>query len=192
MTALFFPTPDHFRNWLEEHHDLCDELWVGFYKKATGRPSMTWPESVDEALCYGWIDGLRKSIDEVSYKIRFTPRRKGSHWSRVNLERASVLIDGGRMRPPGLAAYEARDPDNSGRASHEQDEAELTDDQVAAFKARPGAWDFWRAQPPGYRKQATWWLISAKREDTRERRLATLIDDSARGLRVGPLRRDRR
>ena len=189
MTVLFFPTAADFRTWLAEHHDRHDVLWVGFHRKATGRPSMTWPESVDEALCYGWIDGLRKSVDDEAYKIRFTPRRPGSHWSLVNLERVSALIEEGRMEPAGMTAYEARDPDNSGRASYEREKADLSADQIATFKSRPVAWEFWCAQPPGYRKQATWWVISAKREDTRERRLATLIEDSANGLRIKQLRR---
>ena len=188
MSVLFFSTPDDFRRWLADHHDTEDELWVGYYKKATGKPSITWPESVDEALCFGWIDGVRKSIDEEAYKIRFTPRRRGSHWSRINLERVSVLIDQTRMTPAGLAAYEARDPEKSGY-SFERDEARLTREQVAVFKAHPEAWTFWRAQPLGYRKQATWWVTSAKKEATRDRRLTTLVEDSAKGLRIKQLRR---
>ncbi|MDH3207886.1 MAG: YdeI/OmpD-associated family protein [Gemmatimonadota bacterium] len=189
MAATFFPTPHDFRNWLAEHHDQADELWVGYYKKATGRPSMTWPESVDEALCYGWIDGLRRSIDEASYQIRFTPRRRGSHWSRVNLERVTVLTAEGRVTPAGLAVYEAREPEKAGRYSFEQAKAKLSSEQRTAFKANGAAWAFWTAQPPGYRKQATWWVVSAKREETRARRLGTLIQDSANGLRIKQLRR---
>lgn len=189
MPATFFPTPDDFRRWLAEHHADADELWVGYYKKATGKPSVTWTESVDEALCYGWIDGLRKSIDEESYEIRFTPRRKVSHWSRVNLERAATLVEEGRMTSSGLAAYEARDPENSGRYSFEVENARLTDAQLAEFEARPEAWAFWSAQPAGYRNQAIWWVVSAKREETRTRRLGTLIEDSASGLRIKQLRR---
>lgn len=189
MTVLFFEKPDDFRCWLDEHHDREDELWVGYWKKATGRPTLTWSESVDEALCYGWIDGIRRSIDHESYTNRFTPRRPGSHWSRRNLERVAVLIEEGRMMPAGLAAYERRDPEKSGRYSFERESAELSDEQVTTFKARTGAWDFWNEQPPGYRKQATWWVVSAKREETRERRLGTLIEDSANGLRIKQLRR---
>lgn len=189
MPATFFPTPSDLRHWLSEHHDEADELWVGYYKKATGKPSMTWPESVDEALCYGWIDGLRRSIDEEAYQIRFTPRRARSHWSRVNLERVAALIGESRMAPSGLAAYEARDPERSGRYSCELSEARFSAEQVAAFQAHPEAWAFWSAQPPGYRKQAMWWVVSAKREDTRSRRLSTLIEDSANGLRIKQLRR---
>jgi len=134
MPATFFSTPSDFRRWLSEHHDNVDELWVGYYKKATGKPSMTWPESVDEALCYGWIDGLRKSIDGEAYRIRFTPRRPGSHWSRVNLGRVEALIGEERMTPNGLVGYEARDPEKSGRYSFERDEARFSAGQVAAFE----------------------------------------------------------
>lgn len=144
---------------------------------------------MDEALCFGWIDGLRKSIDEEAYKIRFTPRRSGSRWSRVNLERAAALIDEGRMTSAGLEAYEARDRERSGRYSLERDQARLNAAQERDFKARPKAWAFWEAQPPGYRKRATWWVVSAKREETRARRLATLIEDSAEGRRIKQLRR---
>lgn len=189
MTATFFPTSDDFRRWLTEHHREAEELWVGYYKKSTGKPSITWPESVDEALCFGWIDGIRKSIDEEAYKIRFTPRRTGSHWSRVNLERVAVLTERGRMAPAGIAAHEARDPKKSGQYSFERERARLTPAQRRELEAHPDAWAFWKDQPPGYRKQATWWIQSAKREVTKARRLATLIEDSANGLRVKPLRR---
>jgi uncharacterized protein YdeI (YjbR/CyaY-like superfamily) len=189
MSAIFFTTPRAFRRWLAEHHEEADELWVGLYKKVTGKPTITWPESVDEALCYGWIDGLRKSIDGEAYQIRFTPRRPRSNWSRVNLGRVAALIEEGKMEPPGRAAFEARDPARSDQSSFEQTAAGLSHEQVAAFAAHPEAWAFWCAQPPGYRKQATWWVVSAKREETRERRLATLIEDSSKGLRIKLLRR---
>jgi uncharacterized protein YdeI (YjbR/CyaY-like superfamily) len=185
----FFPSAEHFRRWLSENHRHADELWVGFYKKATGKASLTWPESVDEALCYGWIDGLRKSIDAEAYKIRFTPRRPGSIWSRVNVERITVLIEQGRMTDAGLRVYEARDPEKTGVYSFERAEARFSPEQERAFRENPEAWAFWTDQPPGYRKQATAWVVTAKREETRARRLATLIRDSANGLRVGPLRR---
>ncbi len=189
VRPTFFATPADFRRWLADHHAERDELWVGYYKKATGRPSITWPESVDEALCFGWIDGLRKSVDGESYMIRFTPRRSGSVWSRVNLERVTALTEAGRMMPAGLAVYEKRDPDKSGLYSFEREGARLTKTQEKEFRSRPGAWAFWEAQPPGYRKQATWWVVSAKREETRARRLATLIADSEKGLRIKQLRR---
>ena len=186
---VFFASASEFRSWLAEHHASGPELWVGFYKRATGRPTLTWQESVDEALCFGWIDGIRKSVDAERYKIRFTPRRPGSHWSAVNLGRVAVLIDGGRMRPPGLAVYEARDPQKSGQYSFERKRASLTAAQRERFREAPDAWAFFRSQPAGYRKLATWWVISAKREETRARRLETLIADSAEGRRLGALGR---
>jgi uncharacterized protein YdeI (YjbR/CyaY-like superfamily) len=186
----FFPTPAHFRRWLAKHHESKDELWVGFYKKATGKPSITWPESVDEALCFGWIDGVRKSVDDEAYLIRFTPRRPGSHWSKVNLERVSVLIEEGRMAPAGTRAYEARDPERSARYSYEQERARLTRDQERELRSNADAWAFWKAQPPVYRRLTTHWVVSAKREETRARRLQRLIEDSANGLRIKELRRD--
>jgi len=189
MDPTFFPTPDDFRSWLAENHTVAAELWVGFHRKATGKPSLTWPESVDEALCFGWIDGIRKTVDGEAYKIRFTPRRAGSHWSRVNLERVSVLIEGGRMTPAGMAAWEARDPEKSARYSYERETAALTRRQLARLKKNKTAWTFWEAQPPGYRKQVTAWVTSAKKEETRERRLGTLIEDCANGLRIKQLRR---
>jgi uncharacterized protein YdeI (YjbR/CyaY-like superfamily) len=187
--ATFFERPEDYRRWLAQHHDSESELWVGYYKKATGKPSITWPESVDEALCYGWIDGVRRSIDEAAYKIRFTPRRPGSLWSRLNLERAAALIEEGRMAPAGLAAYEARDPEKQAASASDLDEVGLSAEQEKEFRKLPAAWAFWTAQPAGYRKLATWWVVSAKREETRARRLATLIEDSANGLRIKELRR---
>jgi uncharacterized protein YdeI (YjbR/CyaY-like superfamily) len=189
-SPTFFTTPADFRRWLAKHHDSQDMLWVGFYKKGTGRPTITWPESVDEALCFGWIDGIRRSLDEEAYTIRFTPRRPRSHWSRVNLERVTALIEEGRMKAAGMAAYEARDPENSGRYSYERARARLSAEQERELRRDAKAWAFWKAQPPGYRKQATMWVVSAKRDETRARRLATLIQDSAAGLRIKQLRRD--
>lgn len=185
----FFATPAEFGAWLEQHHATAKELWVGFHKKATGRPSLTWPESVDEALRYGWIDGIRKSIDGDSYRIRFTPRRPGSIWSTVNIRRAQELLDAGRMRPPGLEAFRKRREDRARRYSFEQGKVELGEEFEAEFRANARAWAFFQSQPPGYRRTATWWVVSAKREETRRRRLATLIGDSEAGERVGPLRR---
>jgi uncharacterized protein YdeI (YjbR/CyaY-like superfamily) len=190
MQPTFFETPDGFRRWLEAHHDSEPELWVGFHRKGSGRPSLTWPESVDEALCYGWIDGLRRSLDAQSYAIRFTPRRSGSTWSNVNVRRAEELIRDGRMRPAGLRAFEARDPERSGTYSFEQRAAAtLGPEAEARFRAEPEAWRYFEAQPPGYRRTAIWWVVSAKQEATRERRLRTLIEDSAAGRRIAPLRR---
>lgn len=191
MTPTFFATPADFRRWLKQHHKNASELWVGFHKKGTGRPSITWPESVDEALCLGWIDGIRKSFGADSYVIRFTPRKKGSTWSRVNTRRARELMRDGRMQPAGLKALEARDPEKSGIYSFEQRQAATLDTAAhATFKANKVAWKFFESQPPGYRKIATYWVVSAKREETRAKRLATLIDDSAAGRRIAQLRRE--
>jgi uncharacterized protein YdeI (YjbR/CyaY-like superfamily) len=190
MMPTFFATPADFRAWLEAHHERERELLVGFYKKGSGKPSITWPESVDEALCFGWIDGVRRSLDEESYTIRFTPRQARSTWSAVNIRRVAELTALGRMHPAGLRAFEARTTDNSEIYAYEQrDNAALTAEEEAQFRADVAAWDYWQARPAGYRKTATWWVISAKREETRRKRLATLIADSAQGRTIGPLTR---
>lgn len=185
---VFFKTPDEFNGWLAKHHNEADFLWVGYYKKATGKQSVTWEESVDEALCYGWIDGVRKTLDRERYVIRFTPRKPKSVWSARNFERIAVLQTEGRMRPPGVAAYAHRDthPDSGYRVS--QLSNELPDELRAKFKANAAAWAFYEAQTRSYRKQTAHWVTSAKREDTRTRRLATLIDDAANGLKIKQLR----
>lgn len=185
----FFPTPADLRAWLEAHHDSADELWVGYYKKATGIPSIDWPESVDEALCFGWIDGIRKSIDDKSYRIRFTPRRKGSHWSARNLGRMKHLIEAGLVTEAGMAAYRARDPENEKRAAYEQGEVSLPAEYERQLQAVPEAWRYWEGERPSYRKQVTWWVVSAKREETRERRLGILIESCAQGEVIPPMRR---
>jgi uncharacterized protein YdeI (YjbR/CyaY-like superfamily) len=188
--AIFFATPADFRAWLEEHHETEKELLVGFYRKATGRPSITWPESVDQALCFGWIDGVRRGIDEESYSIRFTPRKPTSNWSSVNIARVAELTEQGLMTPAGLAAFERRTPERSGIYSYERREkARFDPEQQREFEAHPDAWAFFLSQPPGYRKTATHWVISAKREETRAKRLATLIEDSAAGRRLRHLTR---
>lgn len=190
MGPLFFATPAEWRRWLARHHARVDQLWVGFHRKASGRPSITWPESVDEALCFGWIDGLRKTLNAGSYAIRLTPRRAGSIWSVINTQRAAELLKLKRMRPAGLKAYRARTSGRSGVYSFEQRrEAKLTRAQQRALRANAGAWRFFAAQAPWYRRTATWWVTSAKWEETKQRRLAMLIADSAQGRRVGPLRR---
>ncbi len=189
MQARFFATPGAFRAWLEKHHATEEELWVGFHKKDSGRPSITWPEAVDEALCFGWIDGLRKSIDATSYRIRFTPRRPNSIWSTVNLRRAQELIASGRMQPAGLRAFERRKENLTRRYSFEQGNVALGRELEAEFRANAKAWAFFEAQSPSYRKAATWWVISARREETKRKRLATLIKDSDSGQRIALLRR---
>ena len=189
-TPTFFATPAEFRAWLEEHHGEARELWVGFYKVASGRPSISWPEAVDEALCFGWIDGVRKGIDDASYAIRFTPRQARSTWSAVNVKRAEELIELGLMRPAGLTAFAARAAERSGIYAYEQrDAARLDEAAERRFRDNGRAWDFFQAQAAWYRKAAIWWVVSAKREDTRLKRLATLIDDSEHGRTIAPLTR---
>jgi uncharacterized protein YdeI (YjbR/CyaY-like superfamily) len=179
MKPKFFKQPADFRRWLKTHHGKETELWVGFYKKDSGKASITWPESVDEALCFGWIDGLRKSIDAISYKIRFTPRKRRSIWSAVNIKRAGELIAQGLMQPAGLKAFGAREENRSGIYSYEQRSAELPDQYGEKLKKNKAARKFFEAQPASYRKAVTWWVLSAKKEETRLKRLNTLIDDSA-------------
>jgi uncharacterized protein YdeI (YjbR/CyaY-like superfamily) len=187
-TTRFFATPAAWRRWLAAHHKTHDELWVGFFKKSSGRPSLTWPESVDEALCYGWIDGLRKSIDAERYMIRFTPRRAGSIWSAINVRRAKELTTLRRMRAAGARAFRARRAARTAIYSFEQRKnPTLPVAYRRLFKSDPDAWRFFKEQPPGYQRVATWWIISAKQEDTRRRRLSLLIADSARGRRIALL-----
>ncbi len=190
QAALFFRGPKEFRAWLERRHDERSELWVGYFKKATGEPSMTWPESVDVALCFGWIDGIRKSIDEKRYKIRFTPRRPGSHWSARNLDRIQHLLKAGLVVEPGVAAYRSRNPAKERRASYEQADEDVTlpPEYERRLKADRAAWSYFRTASPSYRKQTTWWIVSAKREETRLRRLETLIRSSAKQEPVPPMR----
>ena len=185
MNPTFFPSPADFRDWLEEHHGSATELWVGFYKKGTGKPSITWPESVDEALCFGWIDGVRKRLDDESYVIRFTPRKPTSNWSEVNVRRVAELTREGRMRPAGRKAFAARSAAKTGVYSFEQKEtARLDAASEKAFRANKKAWELYQAQPPWYRKVAAFWVMSAKKEETRQKRLATLIADSAEGRKI--------
>jgi uncharacterized protein YdeI (YjbR/CyaY-like superfamily) len=185
----FFATPAAFRSWLEKNHDKVTELWVGFRKKGTGKPSITWPESVDQALCFGWIDGIRKSVDADNYKIRFTPRKPLSLWSAVNRKRMQELIKQGLVHPAGAAAWERRDDSKSNRYSFEQKHVEFDESQIKELRANKKAWEFFQAQPPYYRKLATWYVLSAKQEETRKRRLARLIKDSAAGQRLGLMER---
>jgi uncharacterized protein YdeI (YjbR/CyaY-like superfamily) len=175
----FFPTPSGFRAWLEAHHDKFRELLVGFYKKDSGKPSITWPESVAEALCFGWIDGVRKSIDETSYTIRFTPRKPTSTWSSININLVRDLTKKGLMRPAGLKAFAARSAKKSGIYSYEQRKsARFTREQEKQFRANNDAWKFFRSQAPWYQRLTTHWVIRAKREETKLKRLTLLIDHS--------------
>jgi uncharacterized protein YdeI (YjbR/CyaY-like superfamily) len=180
ITPVFFANPSSFCTWLEEYHADAPALWVGFYKKGSGKASITWPEAVAEALCFGWIDGVRKSVDDDSYTIRFTPRRPRSIWSAVNVETALQLIRSGRMRPEGLKAFEERKKERSSVYSYEQKEdARLNDADEQQFRVNAIAWDFFQSQPAGYRKTALHWVMSAKKEETRRKRLTTLVEDSA-------------
>jgi uncharacterized protein YdeI (YjbR/CyaY-like superfamily) len=180
---IFFATATDFRGWLEAHHETAPELLVGFWKKGAGKPSIDWPQARDQALCFGWIDGIRKSLGEESYTIRFTPRRKGSIWSKVNVARFAALSAEGRMTPAGVRAYE----ENKGRQgvyAYENALKELSAAETAEFRKVKAAWADWEKRPPGYRRTVLHWIAGAKRPDTRARRLATLIEDSAAGRKI--------
>ena len=184
MKAKFFKTPSGLRKWFNSHHASAAELWVGFYKKNSGKASITWPESVDAALCFGWIDGIRKSIDDESYMIRFTPRKTRSTWSSVNIGRVKELLNEGLMEPAGLTAFAARQENRSGIYSYEQRTADLPDHYGKLLKNNSAAWKFFQAQTPSYKKAANWWVLSAKKEETRLKRLKKLIEDSSHGRTI--------
>jgi uncharacterized protein YdeI (YjbR/CyaY-like superfamily) len=187
---VFFATPADWRAWLEKHHADAEEFWVGFHKRDSGRPSITWPESVDGALCFGWIDGVRKSIDAASYKIRFTPRKPRSIWSAINIKRANELSTLGLMHPSGLAAFDKRDGDRSAIYAYEQRRTAVLPPQFEKqFRKNSEGWKFFQSQPPWYQRTSTYWVISAKKEETRLKRLATLIDCSARKRNIPSLTR---
>lgn len=175
--------------WLEKNHATHKEIYVGFYKKSTGKPSITWPEAVDQALCFGWIDSVRNSIDEDSYMNRFTPRATRSTWSAVNIARVGALEKQGLMTPAGLAAYERRSEERSRIYSYERKNAKLDAPSEKLFRSNKKAWAFFEARPPSYRKAVAWWVTSAKREETRRRRLAALISASEDGELVGAFAR---
>ena len=184
---LFFPTPAKFRAWLQKNHAKERELLVGFYKRDSGKPSMTWPESVDQALCFGWIDGVRRRIDDESYSIRFTPRKASSNWSRINIARVAELTKLGLMAEAGTKAFETRKAKRN--YAYESKELELDPAYEKKFRANRKAWKNYEATPPWYRRTTKFWVMSAKREETREKRLATLIDCSERGVNIGLLDR---
>lgn len=179
-----FATPAELRTWFAKHHASAQALWLGFHKKGSGKPSVTWPESVDEALCVGWIDGVRKRVDDDSYVIRFTPRKRTSIWSVVNVNRVAALTTEGRMQPAGRAAFEVRSHAKTGVYAFEQESPALSAADVLIFQTNKTAWKFFEAQPPGYRRQMSWRVTSAKREATRAKRLHLLIEASAAGLRL--------
>jgi uncharacterized protein YdeI (YjbR/CyaY-like superfamily) len=184
VAIKFFKTPSSFRKWLAANHAKAKELWVGFYKKASGKPSITWPESVDEALCFGWIDGVRKTIDDESYMIRFSPRKPESIWSAVNIRNVERLTKEKRMQSVGLKAFAARKEYRSGIYAYEQRPAEMVEPYASQFRRNKDAWKFFEAQPPYYRKTMTWWIVSAKQEETRLKRLEKLIEISANRQRM--------
>lgn len=184
MSPTFFATPVELRRWFEENHATTRELHVGFHKKGSGAPSITWPESVDEALCVGWIDGVRRRVDDRSYTIRFTPRKTSSIWSAVNIARVAALTAEKRMQPAGLKAFAARRENRSGVYSYEQRRDHFDEPYETLFKNHPAAWEFFQRQPPGYRKLAAWKVVSAKQEATRLKRLHQLITASAQSRRI--------
>jgi uncharacterized protein YdeI (YjbR/CyaY-like superfamily) len=185
---IYFDGPEAFRAWLEKHHETATEVWVGMYKKHSPRHAMAWSQAVDEALCFGWIDGVMHRVDDERHAQRFTPRKPSSNWSAVNVAKVEKLRAEGRMRPAGEAAFARRRDDKSAVYSYEQyRNPELEPDQEARLKANAAAWEYFTSQPPSYRRPATWWVVSAKKPETRERRLATLIEDSAAGRRIKQL-----
>lgn len=187
--VTFFETKTDFKNWLENHHTTEEVLWMGLYKVNSGKTSIRWSEAVEVALCFGWIDGLRKSIDDDSYKIRFTPRKSNSHWSQKNIDTAEQLIEEGRMQPAGLRAYRQRDEDNSAQASYEQEEVSLKKEYEKKIRANPKAWAFFQELAPGYTRTSIHWVMSAKMEETRQRRLQVLIESCEKGQKIPLLRR---
>ena len=184
----FFKSAADFRKWLEANHDKAPFQWLGFWKKAAGpRAGVTYDEAVVEALCFGWIDGQTNRVDDLSVTTRFSPRRAGSNWSTTNIKLVGELTKAGRMHPAGTRAFEARKEPEPGAYTYETRPADLPDDLAAIFRKNKGAWEFWRGQTPGYRKSMTWWVVSAKQEQTRLRRLDALIAESAEGIKIDDL-----
>jgi len=182
MTPTFFAKQSDFRKWLKKYHKKETELVVGFYKVGSGKPSMTWPQSVDEALCFGWIDGVRKSIDQDSYQIRFTRRKPASIWSAINIKKIAELTEKGLMQPEGLATFEKRKEERSKIYSYENEEAKFTRDFLKQFKTNKKAWDYFQSLAPSYRKTSIHWVTSAKQNTTKIKRLKELIGDSEKGI----------
>lgn len=187
-----FRDADGFRDWLEEHHTTETELWVGFYRKGVPKESIAYPEAVDEGLCFGWIDGISYRVDEEVHTIRFTPRTKRSTWSALNIQRVGELMAAGRMHPAGIATFEARTTDKAGTYSYENRPAELPTEYAARLRNDGPAWSWWQAQTQSYRRAATWWVVSAKQEATRDRRLGQLIADCAAGRPIKAMSYERK
>ena len=188
LNPTYFATPLAFRKWLQENHEHEKALLVGFYKVGSGKPSMTWPESVDEAICFGWIDGIRRSVDEERYCIRFTPRKAGSIWSAINIKKVETLTKLGLMQPAGIAAYAKRSENKSAIYAYEKAPVELDKAFEKRFKANKKAWNFFKSLPPSYQRTAIHWVMSAKQVATRLKRMQDLISDSEEGLKIKPLR----
>jgi len=189
IKVVFFKSAGDFHRWLDAKHQRERELWAGFYKKSSGKPSITYGEALDEALCFGWIDGLRKSVDADAYTIRFTPRKPASEWSAINIKRAQQLIDSGRMCPAGLKAFAGAHDQPRKYSCEQRKKAHFDKKSERLLSENRKAWDFFQNQPPGYRRTATFWVMSAKKEETRHARLSALIADSERGQPIKPLRR---
>jgi uncharacterized protein YdeI (YjbR/CyaY-like superfamily) len=185
MKPKFFSSPEQFREWLAKNHDSASELLVGFHKKDAGKKSITYPQALDEALCFGWIDGVRRSLDDTSYTIRFTPRKPRSIWSNVNVRHVERLTKEGRMAEPGMKAYALRDPERTGIYAFENRPREFSPEFEKKFRANKRAWEFFQSEPPSIRRVCIFWVMSAKKEETRLRRLEQLIDSSSKGLRRG-------
>jgi uncharacterized protein YdeI (YjbR/CyaY-like superfamily) len=185
MKPRFFSSPEKFREWLERNHASSSELLLGFHKKSSGKKSITYPEALDEALCYGWIDGVRKNLDETSYTIRFTPRKARSIWSLVNVRHVERLTKEGRMQPAGIEAYERRDPKRTGIYAFENRPRQFSPEFEKAFRKNKTAWNFFEAQPAGYKRVIVFWIMEAKKEETRLKRFKQLVDVCEQGLRLG-------
>jgi uncharacterized protein YdeI (YjbR/CyaY-like superfamily) len=185
MKPKFFSSPAQFREWLEQNHHSVTELLVGFHKKSSGKKSVTYSEALDEALCFGWIDGVRRNLNETSYTIRFTPRKPKSIWSLVNVRHVERLKKEGRMHPAGLEAYERRDPKRTGIYSFENEAVGLSPEYEKTFRQNKKAWKFFEEQAPYYKKLSTHWVMRAKKEETRIRRLQHLIERAEKGLKTG-------
>jgi uncharacterized protein YdeI (YjbR/CyaY-like superfamily) len=190
MKVNFFNSSSAFRIWLKSNHDKCSELWIGFYKVASGKHGLTYSDAVDQALCFGWIDGLKKTVDADSYSHRFSPRKPNSKWSAINLQRAKRLLAAGNMEAAGLKALEAADAKSRAYSCEQRNSAKLSPGQERQFRACTEAWKFFQAQPSWYRRTASWWVISAKREETTQRRLSSLIAYSLKGKTIPPLTRN--
>jgi uncharacterized protein YdeI (YjbR/CyaY-like superfamily) len=185
MKPKFFSSPEQFREWLAKNHDSASELLIGFHKKDSGKKSITYPQALDEALCFGWIDGVRRSLDDTSYTIRFTPRKPRSIWSNVNVRHVERLTKEGRMAAPGIKAYALRDPERTGIYAFENRPREFSPEFEKKFRANKRAWEFFQTEPPSIRRVCIFWVMNAKKEETRLRRLEQLIDSSSKGLRRG-------